>query len=92
MTRHQATPEELDRLEAAQTRTYQTAADLAQAEADLAGAHVADNDARTELNRAIHDVLHGSQKTSEEHGKTLYDLSNQAAQDHWPSPRPTPGG
>lgn len=92
MARHEATPEELARLEAAQTRTYQTAADVAQAQADLAGAHVADNDAHAELNRAIHDVLYGPQKDAEGHAKTLYDLSNQAARDHWPSPPPTPGG
>ncbi|MFE4051227.1 hypothetical protein [Streptomyces sp. YIM B13518] len=59
MTRHQPTPEQLERLEAARLGASHTAAAVAEARAKLALAIAEDNDAQATLDRAIGTVLYG---------------------------------
>ncbi|MEU4165595.1 hypothetical protein AB0F46_01755 [Streptomyces sp. NPDC026665] len=92
MARREPTQTELTELRAAQLDAVRLHADVAQARADLADVEVRHNDAQARLNRAIDAVLHGPLEAPQEHGKTLYELSDQGARDHWPSPPPTPGG
>ncbi|MCX4661487.1 hypothetical protein [Streptomyces uncialis] len=69
----------LDNLSQAQLAVYQTGAQLAQAHADTAAAQCHHNEALTDLNRAIHQVLHGAGTDGAR--SSLYDLSSPAAQE-----------
>lgn len=90
---HRPTPEQLQRLQRAHMDV--NAGDAAVAEARAKPAQeLADQSERTlRLSRAIDDVLYGPQDDPRRAPRgSAYDLSNAAAREAWPSPRPAPGG
>jgi hypothetical protein len=90
---HQPTPEQLERLEQARLAASQTNVAVAEARAQLAQAIAEHSEAEATLNRAIDDVLYGPHDDSQGPRKgTAYDLSNDMARAHWPTPGATPGG
>lgn len=93
MITHQPTPEQLERLEQARLAASQTDVAVAEARAKLSQAIAKHSEAQATLNRAINDVLYGPHEDSEGSRKgTAYDLSNDMARAHWPTPGATPGG
>ncbi|MEF9903684.1 hypothetical protein [Streptomyces sp. P9-A2] len=93
MTTHQPTPEQLERLQTAHLGATQTDAAVAEARAKLAQALAEHSEATATLSRAIADVLYGPHDDSEGPRKgTAYELSNDMARAHWPTPRAAPGG
>lgn len=93
MLTRQPTSLELERLEAARLGASHTTAAVAEARAKLALAIAEDSEAQATLNRAIDTVLYGPYDDSTDtQPVTARELSSPLAQQHWPSPPPTPGG
>ncbi|MDX2551340.1 hypothetical protein [Streptomyces stelliscabiei] len=93
MITHQPTPEQLQRLQQAQLGASQTDAAVAEARAKLAHALAEHSEASATLSSAIHTVIYGPlDDAGRPRQSTLRGLSSPLAQQHWPSPPPTPGG
>jgi outer membrane protein TolC len=94
MITHRPTPEQLERLEQAGLAASHTDTAVAEARAQLARALAEDAEAKSQLSRAMANVLYGPQggDTPSPSSGLAYDLSSPLAQQHWPSPPPTPGG
>lgn len=95
MITHQPTPKQLEGLQKAHLEASRTGSDVAEARAKLAQALAKDSEAQAKLSAAIADVLYGAHDDStQQRTGNAYELSNDLAQQHWPTSPPggRPGG